>query len=233
MSADAVHGAGVSPPRALGAGPRRRVLALALASAAAFLAIAMTVQLGIAIEAEWRVQRMAQAARAGGLETPMRVVSLLGTGWVLLPAAALGGLVVARRHAALALSVVAAGIGAAAAANLAKLLAIRQRPNTVMWSYPSAHTFGIVVFVVLLLYVLWALEAPPRRRALALAAGAVLAVAVGFSRLYLNAHWIGDVLGGFTGGLTFALAAVLVLDRRLRATAAVRGGAPRLGAVAG
>jgi len=235
VSADAVHGAGMSPPapRALSAAPRRRLRALALAAAVAFLAIALTVQLGAAIEAEWRVQRVAQAARAGALETPMRVVSLLGTGWVLLPAAALGGLVLGKRHAALALALVAAGVGAAAAANLAKLLAIRQRPNTVMWSYPSAHTFGIVVFVVLLLYVLWALEAPPRRQALALAAGAVLTVAVGASRLYLNAHWIGDVLGGFTGGLAFALAAVLIFDRRLRATAAVRGGAPRLGAVAG
>jgi undecaprenyl-diphosphatase len=61
--------------------------------------------------------------------------------------------------------------------------------------------------------VLWALEAPAGRRALALVAGAVLIVAVGLSRLYLNAHWAGDVLGGFTGGLAWALGAVLLLDR--------------------
>jgi membrane-associated phospholipid phosphatase len=218
--------------RALSAGGRRRLRALALAAATAFFAVALLVQLGVAIDAEWRVQRVAQAARAGALETPMRTVSLLGTGWVLLPAAALGGLAL-RRRAALAVSLVAAGVGAAAAANLAKLLAIRQRPNTVMWAYPSAHTFGIVVFVVLLLYVLWALEAPARVRSLALVAGAVLAVAVGLSRLYLNAHWIGDVIGGATGGLAFAVAVVLVLDRRLRAGATARAGAPGLGAVAG
>jgi len=219
-------------PRALSAGQRRYLLALALAAAVVFFVIALLVQLGVAIEAEWRVQRVAQAARAGALETPMRIISLLGTGWVLLPAAVLGGVVLLPRHAALALSLVAAGVGAAGAGNLTKLLAIRQRPNTVLWAYPSTHTFGIAVFVVLLLYVLWALGAPPGRRALVLAAGAVLTVAVGASRLYLNAHWIGDVLGGFTGGLAFALAAVLVLDRRLRVPAAARGEA-RLGAVAG
>jgi len=199
--------------RALAPAPRRRLLALTLAAAAAFLAIALLVQLGVLIEAEWRVQRVAQAVRAPSLEAPMRAISLLGTGWVLLPLAVAGALVLRARHAGFALALVAAGAGAAAAANLSKLLAIRQRPNTVMWAYPSAHTFGIVVFVVLLLYTLWAVEAPAGRRALALAAGAVLTVAVGLSRLYLNAHWIGDVLGGFTGGLAFALGAVLILDR--------------------
>jgi undecaprenyl-diphosphatase len=158
---------------------------------------------------------------------------LLGDGWSCCRPAGFGGGLLFRRHAALACSLVAAAIGAAAVANLAKFLAIRQRPNTVMWAYPSAHSFGIVVFVVLLLWVLWAFEAPPRGRALALAAGSVLIVAVGASRLYLNAHWLGDVLGGIAGGLAFALAAVLVLDRRLCASAAVRGAARPLGAVTG
>lgn len=218
-------------PRALGRGHRRHLRTLAVVAAVAFFALALLVQLGVSTEAEWRVQRAVQTARAGALETPMRLISLLGTGWVLLPAAVLGGILV-RRHAALALSLVAVGAGATAAANLAKLLAVRQRPNSVMWSYPSAHTFGIVVFAVMLLYVLWALDAPPRGRTLALGAGAVLVVAVAASRLYLNAHWLGDVLGGVTGGLAFALAAVLLLDRCLGAPAA-RAGAPGLGAVAG
>ena len=84
-----------------------------------------------------------------------------------------------------------------------------------LWAYPSAHTFGIVVFVSLLLYVLWALDAPPRWRRLTLLGGAALVLAVGASRLYLNAHWIGDVLGGLAGGLAFAAVGVLLIDRRL------------------
>ena len=206
---------------------RRRLLVLTLACAAAFFVIALVAQLRVLSEAEWQVQSLAQAVRARALELPMRVVSLLGTGWVLGPVAAASCLVVRARHAGLALAVLGLGAGAMAAANLAKVLVIRQRPNTVLWAYPSAHTFGIVVFVALLLYVLWALGAAARWRRLTLVGGAALVVAVGASRLYLNAHWIGDVLGGLTGGLAFAVGGVLLMDRRLREAT------PRLDAVSG
>lgn len=220
-----------SPLRALSPAQRRRLCALALGAAVVFLLIAGIVQLGVATELEWRVQRAAQAVRTDALETPMWAISLLGTGWVLLPASVVGALGL-RRHAALARQLVLASIAAAAAANLAKVLAIRQRPNAVMWSYPSAHTFGIVVFMALLVYVLWALQAPPRARAAVRGAAVALTVAVGVSRIYLNAHWIGDVLGGVAGGLAFALAVVLVLDRGRPAPGAAAATAP-LGAVAG
>jgi membrane-associated phospholipid phosphatase len=36
---------------------------------------------------------------------------------------------------------------------------------------------------------------------------------VAASRLYLDMHWISDVLGGFTLGLAYLLAALLVLER--------------------
>jgi len=204
-----------APLRSLTAAQRRRLLALTLGGVAAFFALALLAQLRVLVDAEWEVQSLAQALRTRALELPMRAVSSLGTGWVLGPVAAAACLVVRMRHAGLALAVIAAGAGAMAAANLAKVLVIRQRPNTVLWAYPSAHTFGIVVFVSLLLYVLWALDAPPRWRRLTLLGGAALVLAVGASRLYLNAHWIGDVLGGLAGGLAFAAVGVLLIDRRL------------------
>jgi len=219
--------------RPLTTGQRRRLLALAFVAAGVFFALALLAQLGVAIEAEWRVQRVAQAARTDALEGPMRAISALGTGWVLLPSAVTGALALCARHRRLALFLVVTGVGAASAANLAKLLAIRQRPNSVLWSYPSAHTFGMVVFVIVLLYVLWGLDAPPWLRSLVLTAGLAAVVAVGISRLYLNAHWIGDVLGGVTGGLAFALGAVLALDRGARAAPTIRPAASRVGVVAG
>ena len=48
------------------------------------------------------------------------------------------------------------------------------------------------------------------------AVGIAFIVAVGYSRLYVNAHWLSDVVGGLLAGLAFAVAAVLVMDRRLR-----------------
>jgi membrane-associated phospholipid phosphatase len=202
--------------RTLSVAQGRGVRAAALAAAGVFFALALLVQLGVTIDVEWRVQQAAQGLRAAALEVPMRTISLLGTGWVLLPLTVLGALVLRARDASFALSLVAAGVGATVVANLAKVLAIRQRPNTVLWSYPSAHTFGIVVFVTLLLYTLWAVGAPARWRALTLGVGVVATAGVGASRLYLNAHWIGDVVGGFAGGLAFALGAMLALERALR-----------------
>ena len=202
--------------RTLSVAEGRGVRAAALAAAGVFFALALLVQLGVTIDVEWRVQQAAQGLRTAALESPMWAISLLGTGWALLPLTVLGALVVRARRASFALSLVAAGVGATVIANLAKVLAIRQRPNTVLWSYPSAHTFGIVVFVTLLLYTLWAVDAPARWRALALGVGVVATAAVAASRLYLNAHWIGDVVGGLAGGLAFALGAMLALDRGLR-----------------
>lgn len=217
---------------ALSASQRRRLLALAIVAAAAFFALALGAELGVLVDAEWTLQRETQALRTRALEAPMRAVSLLGTGWVLLPLAVAGALIVRARDAGLAVAIVITGVLTAAAANLAKLLAVRQRPNTAMWSYPSAHTFGIVVFVVWVLYVLWALEAPVRWRRRAVIVAVALVAAVGVSRLYLNAHWIGDVLGGFAGGVAFGLAALLVVDRR-RAAAVPLEASTRLGAVTG
>ena len=202
--------------RALSVPQRRGLLALAIVAAAAFLAIALGAELGVLIDAEWTLQHETQALRTHALEAPMRAVSLLGTGWVLLPVTVAGALVIRTRDAGLAAAIVIIGVLAAAAANLAKLLAVRQRPNTVMWSYPSAHTFGVVVFLVLL----WALEAPARWRWLTVSVAVPLVAAVGVSRLYLNAHWLSDVLGGVTGGLAFALAALLVVDAAPRPGAA-------------
>ena len=206
--------------------------AAALAAAGVFFALALLVQLGVTIDVEWEVQQAAQGLRTAALEIPMWAISLLGTGWVLLPLTVLGAFLLGARRARFGLSLVAVGVGATAVGNLAKVLAIRQRPNTVLWSYPSTHTLGIVVFVTLLLYTLWAVDAPARWRALALGVGLVTTVAVGASRLYLNAHWIGDVVGGLAGGLAFALGAILALDRALRRNVAAPVTAARpLGAV--
>jgi membrane-associated phospholipid phosphatase len=82
-----------------------------------------------------------------------------------------------------------------------KLIVARPRPGEVdrlgaldtSYSFPSGHTLNSTVFIALIVWLLW----PSVRRAGRIAlvtAGAVLAVGVAASRVYLGYHWLTDVL---------------------------------------
>lgn len=78
-------------------------------------------------------------------------------------------------------------------------------------AFPSGHTTVATVLGVL---GAWALmQGWPRRRAAVVVAGAVVAVAVGWSRVWLGVHWPSDVLGGWLFGTAWALGTVLLLER--------------------
>lgn len=74
-------------------------------------------------------------------------------------------------------------------------------------SFPSSHAMlGATLY--LLLAAITAREiAEPRLRAAFFLVGAGVAAAVGFSRVYLGAHWPSDVLAGWALGAAVALAA--------------------------
>lgn len=79
---------------------------------------------------------------------------------------------------------------------------------------PSGHTgFGTLVYGSLATIV--AAESQTRQRFLILAAGAVLILAIGLSRIAINAHTIAEVAFGFVvGGAALALFAVGYLRHR-------------------
>lgn len=133
-------------------------------------------------------------------ETPLLLFVLAaGSAWLLLRG---------RRNAALHwLGTVAA---TALMTYLLKLVIAVPRPIAIyegisLYSFPSTHT-TLSIAVYGFLSVLIARElAPPRRWAPYLGA-ALLVIPIAFSRLYLGAHWLSDVLGGLALGLvTLAL----------------------------
>lgn len=154
------------------------------------------------------------------LNLPMRVVTGLGDSLGLVPLIALGVIVLWRvsRRWAIALPFLMAGAGALQ--YVAKWAANRPRPDDAPWGFPSGHVLSLAVFFGL---VVWLVATASRRRRrwriAAATVSAVAVVAVAFSRLYLDRHWLSDLAGGLMAGMAYLLLAiwvveVVIVDRR-------------------
>jgi undecaprenyl-diphosphatase len=97
------------------------------------------------------------------------------------------------------------------------------------WSFPSGHSMGSFVVYGMLAYVIVLSVRRPRPRNALICTLALLVLAIGFSRVYLGAHWPSDVLGGFMAGtvwLTLCVCGNEFTRRPKRATAAPIAEAP-------
>ncbi|MGO8762788.1 MAG: phosphatase PAP2 family protein [Desulfobaccales bacterium] len=73
------------------------------------------------------------------------------------------------------------------------------------YSFPSGHAFNIMLICGFMTYLLWPVWRRAWARGLMLAAALGLILLVGFSRIYLKAHWLDDVLAGYAIGLAWLL----------------------------
>ena len=149
----------------------------------------------------------------------------------VMPTIALGGAYVLwhQRHRLVLVCWLSAFVGGVALSQVLKLLVHRTRPiladqavHVTSFSFPSGHTMSATIGYGMLAYVLTMYWRPQRiqRRFIYLAA-AVLAAAVGFSRVYLGVHFPTDVVGGFAAGTAW-LAICIIGTRIARDTPAVK-----------
>jgi membrane-associated phospholipid phosphatase len=134
-----------------------------------------------------------------------------------------------QRHRLVFVCWLSAYFGGVLVNRLLKLLIHRSRPIRVVhestFSFPSGHTMAATIGYGMLAYVMATYWHPPgiKRRFLYLAA-AVLALAVGVSRIYLGMHFPSDVIGGFAAGTAW-LAICVTGTRIARETPAATPGA--------
>jgi undecaprenyl-diphosphatase len=135
----------------------------------------------------------------------MRGVTQLGSGAVLVVAGILIVLRLAaqgRRRAMLIF--IAACVGAEALSEILKLLFRRARPEAffgyaepLTYSFPSGHSIMSACFYGVVAAIL-TVRMESRAKKIAIWAGAaLLALAIGFSRVYLGVHYPTDVLAGY------------------------------------
>src|SRR4029453_7056019 len=155
------------------------------------------------------VRAWVQPMRGGGLDLSMETVSLLGEPVGLVPLILLSSALLWRfsRRWALLLPVVMAGTGALQLAG--KWAAARPRPNAAPWGFPSGHVLSLVVFFGVVAFLLVTLTERRRRSRLPACLPRAAGVLVGGgSRIYLDMHWLSDVIGGFALGTAYLLLAL-------------------------
>lgn len=165
-------------------------------------------------------------ANASG-ERVFQVITDLGNKYSLIALALLvTGLLFWRRLYLLALAFPAAIAGSAALNTGIKYLFLRQRPSfehalvhETSTSFPSGHAMNAMAAYGMLAYLV-VLLVPNRLACVASVVGLTIVVLlVGFSRMYLGAHYFSDVVAGFTVGacwLAVLITALEVLRRRPR-----------------
>ena len=97
-----------------------------------------------------------------------------------------------------------------------KLIVKRARPSNALisvpeYSFPSGHSTMAVVFFSLLLFTLKGQIKSKLLRYLFIGLNIVVFLAIGFSRVYLDVHWMSDVVGGLSLGLFWTTFYVLLL----------------------
>jgi membrane-associated phospholipid phosphatase len=200
-------------------GPLGLVLGLGFGAAAlklwSFAELAEEVASGDTQATDNLVLAWVDQTRSPTLDWVARAVSLGGSEWVLVLAAGLLVVLGWQRCWSAAVSLLLVVGGAHALNEALKEGFQRARPESVQvltmtngYSFPSGHTMVAAAFYVFLAYLLWRLLRGWRRW-VSLGGLLSLVVVIGWSRLYLGAHFLTDVVGGFLAGAVWAEAVIL------------------------
>jgi membrane-associated phospholipid phosphatase len=191
-----------------GIGPRPEVHAWGLVAVVGVGVVAITTLLAATgvLPGEAVVRAIVRGASSADMRWLARRIRPLGTWWGILPGVIL--LLAVSRHArrrwwlwGLAL-VVAPLIGEA----LQELVG-RLRPRGLALGFPSGHATAIAAFAVATIYLTRRSGLPRAVHLLIALVAAATALAVGLSRIVLDAHWPLDVVAGFALGAAGSAAA--------------------------
>ena len=159
------------------------------------------------------------ADRTAWLTTLMKTLTWLGSNAVLIPATVIiGGIFLYRRRDWRPLALLAGALaGATVLSDVVKPIVGRARPPSSIWighysggAFPSGHATQAVAFYTMLALIL-SMRLSFGRRAVVWSGAALVILVVGASRIYLGAHWLTDLLGGYALGAAWVALLVTLL----------------------
>jgi undecaprenyl-diphosphatase len=197
------------------------LLAAAVASSLLFIGLAAVAAGQQFLDLDYPTRSLVQWARTPLLDRPMIEVSRLGQSDGLLPLIGAGMLILWRFDRRWTFILPAVMLGVGTLQWIFKAAVSRPRPNLRPEGFPSGHVMVVVVLFGLALYLLWSVTVSRRWQTCGLAVCALAITSVAYSRMYLEFHWLSDVVGGLVGGTAYLLFVLLVLER-VRPAASLR-----------
>jgi membrane-associated phospholipid phosphatase len=195
------------------------LIVVTLIATAAFIALTVIVTTNSSLAFDSRAFAIASDLREPWVTTLAHVVTTLGLIAVVGPAGlVVAGVLIALKHRPRAAALVAGGALAWVTVWITKSLVDRPRPprplvHTTGQSYPSAHAANSVGWLALAIALSVIIPARGARIAV-IAAGALVALFVGLSRVYLRAHFASDVLAGYALAVAmYSIAAIVMIAR--------------------
>ncbi len=162
------------------------------------------------------------ALRSPALTALLKAITALASPYALLAICLALMFGMRRRHYAIP---VAVNLMAAVFLNFSiKTYFLRERPPLELrlvsesgFSFPSGHAMASLAFYGFLIYIVRHSELKKRTERLLTAALALLIALIGFSRVYLAAHYLTDVLAGFAVSLAYLILYTSLVGMYLRA----------------
>jgi undecaprenyl-diphosphatase len=161
---------------------------------------------------------LANEVRTGWLDDLAEAVTVLGSGYVVFPLAALAAIALAALKRWTELIVLVAGMTVIAVMpDLIKDWTDRPRPPDPLTSsegsaFPSGHAAKATFYTWLAVTFAVRIDPGITRRSLLICAGIAVTAVIGLTRVYLRVHWLSDVSAGWALGFSaFAAAASIAL----------------------
>lgn len=184
----------------------------------AFWELAEELSQGTLLPIDLIILKLIRPLRTTGLDVAAHFLSDLPTPpWVLLLVAPFLAYLLLTRRYRHALWLLATPTCTVVLVELLKLIFQRDRPLTAVieeigYSFPSGHATGATVLYGSLAFIAWRYWVRTIwSRAVVVAVGGLLIMGTGLARVYLEVHFLSDVLAGWSAGLCILAGAIMLI----------------------